>query len=139
MRERFSYVTDGSLALQAGADAAWQGPGPVEATVRLVVEVMAGTVPVRQLARRATAEVCMSLAAHQAPLANGARVSPPRVLTSWMQEPAAGVAEAGAVVVLNGTVQALALRLEYGRGRWRCTTIETAERMGSRLRKLTLP
>jgi len=41
--------------------------------------------------------------------------------------------------VLNGTVQALALRLEYARGRWRCTTIETAERVGSRLRKRTLP
>lgn len=95
----------------------------VAATLRLVTEVLAGTRPVRQLARRATPQVCDGLAAFAVPA--GGPVRPPRVLTSWLQEPAPGTAEAGAVVALSGRVQALALRLERHRGRWRCTALET--------------
>ncbi|WP_242889432.1 Rv3235 family protein [Actinomadura litoris] len=53
------------------------------------------------------------------------RVVPARVLSSWLQRPATGVAEVGAVVVVAGRVRALALRLELHRGRWRCTAVET--------------
>jgi hypothetical protein len=93
--------------------------------VQLVTEVLAGTRTLRHLARRAVPEVCDGLAAHPLPVAPGARIIPPRILTSWLQEPAADVAETGAVVVLAGHVQALALRLERHRGRWRCTAVET--------------
>lgn len=93
--------------------------------VRLVTEVLAGTRPVRQLARRATPEVCLGLAPHALPVSAGALVGRPRVLTSWVQEPSPGAAETGAVIALGGRVQALALRLELHRGRWRCTALET--------------
>ncbi|MUN36629.1 Rv3235 family protein [Actinomadura litoris] len=53
------------------------------------------------------------------------RVVPARVLSSWLQRPAPGVAEVGAVAVVAGRVRALALRLELHRGRWRCTAVET--------------
>ncbi|WP_103936854.1 Rv3235 family protein [Thermomonospora echinospora] len=95
----------------------------VAATLRLVAEVLAGTRPARQLTRRATPQVCEELAAFAVP--PGGPVRPPRVLTSWVQEPAPGTAEAGAVIALAGRVQALALRLEHHRGRWRCTVLET--------------
>ncbi|WP_147312367.1 Rv3235 family protein [Thermomonospora umbrina] len=94
-------------------------------TVRLVMEVLAGTRPLRQLARRATPAVCRGLAPFAVAVRPRGPIQPPRVLTSWVQEPAAGAAEAGAVIAVNGRVQALALRLEHHRGRWRCTALET--------------
>ncbi|MEU6039696.1 Rv3235 family protein [Actinomadura sp. NPDC047616] len=99
--------------------------GAAAAIVHLVTEVLAGTRTLHHLSRRAAPEVCHVLAAHPLPLASGARTAPPRVLTTWLQEPAPDVAETGAVVVLAGHVQALALRLERHRGRWRCTALET--------------
>ncbi|GLW61837.1 hypothetical protein Arub01_00810 [Actinomadura rubrobrunea] len=99
--------------------------GAAAAIVHLVTEVLAGTRTLRHLSRRAAPEVCHGLAAHALPLASGARTAPPRVLTTWLQEPAPGVAETGAVVIVAGRVQALAVRLERHRGRWRCTAVET--------------
>lgn len=94
-------------------------------TVRLVLEVIAGVRTPHHLSHRATPQVCRGLAEHHRPLAAGTRYVPPRVLTTWLQEPAPGRAETGAVALLNGRVHALAMRLERVRGRWRCTTLET--------------
>ncbi|KAB2351495.1 Rv3235 family protein [Actinomadura rudentiformis] len=128
------YAFDGALALRPEAVREMgRVPGPpglrhtAEATLQLVAEVLAGTRPVRQLTRGALPEVCLAIAAHRAPVAAGVRIVPPRILTSWMQQPAPGAAEVGAVVVIGGRVRALALRLELRRGRWRCVTVETAD------------
>jgi hypothetical protein len=56
------------------------------------------------------------------------RDSPPRILSSWIQTPAPGHAEVGAVALLGGEVRAIALRLERFRGRWRCRALETTTR-----------
>jgi Family of unknown function (DUF6459) len=108
-------------------------PGPVEAdlarvaesTVRLVVEVLAGTRTPRQLARRTVPEIYHGLAVHRVPVNAGTRFTPPRVLRTWLQEPSEGAAETGAVVIVRGGVHALALRLETHRGTWRCAALET--------------
>ncbi|MEU5877345.1 Rv3235 family protein [Spirillospora sp. NPDC047279] len=135
------YAVDGSLALRPETLRAMSGtqepPGirdMAEATVRLVAEVLAGTLPPRQLARRALPEVCLALAAHQGRLETAERIVPPRILTSWLQRPAPNAAEAGAVAVIHGRVQGIALRLEHRRGRWRCTTVQTTLDHGGRPR-----
>ncbi|WP_329522303.1 Rv3235 family protein [Spirillospora sp. NBC_01491] len=138
-----AHGTDGALALSRPAVPAARRPNPLrlvrpderaetdlravaEATVRLVAEVLAGMRTPHHLAHQALPEVCRGLAGHRAPTALGARIAPPQVLTTWLQEPAPGSAETGAVLVLDGRVQALALRLEHRRGRWRCTAVETS-------------
>ncbi|GAA2424029.1 hypothetical protein GCM10010191_40240 [Actinomadura vinacea] len=95
-----------------------------QATVRLVIDVLAGTRPPRQLADRAVPDVWQGLAVHR-PVRARTAVAPPRILRTWLQEPTPGVVETGAVVVLNGRVHAVALRLDHHRERWRCTTLET--------------
>ncbi|GAA2623291.1 hypothetical protein GCM10010411_69260 [Actinomadura fulvescens] len=121
------YAIDGALALQEVRRPP-ELRHTVEATLRLVAEVLAGMRPVRQLTSRALPEVCLAVAAHQVPLAAGVRIVPPRILTSWLQQPVPNAVETGAVVVIDGRVRALALRLEHRRGRWRCVTVETADR-----------
>ncbi|MFI0447907.1 Rv3235 family protein [Actinomadura sp. 6N118] len=140
------YAFDGALALRPdGVREMARAPGPpelrhtAEATLQLVAEVLAGTRPVRQLARRALPEVCLAIAAHRAPVAAGVRIVPPRILTSWLQQPAPDAVEAGAVVVIGGRVRALALRLEHRRERWRCVTVETTDRDGGRTRAHAFP
>ncbi|MFD0685295.1 Rv3235 family protein [Actinomadura fibrosa] len=96
-----------------------------EATVRLLVEVLAGTRPPQQLARLAVPAVCRELGRRGPALGRSRRAVPPQVLTSWLQRPAPGAAEAGAVVAVNGRIHAVALRLELLRGRWQCTALET--------------
>ncbi|WP_067831028.1 Rv3235 family protein [Actinomadura kijaniata] len=96
----------------------------VETAVRLLAEVLAGVREPRHLAWWAMPGMCEKVAAHRLPAA-GARVPPPRVLRTWVQRPVPDVAEAGAVVTLDGRVQALALRLERRNGRWRCAAVET--------------
>ncbi|MFC9969550.1 Rv3235 family protein [Spirillospora sp. NPDC127200] len=103
-----------------------------ELTARLVIEVLAGIRVPRHLDARALPQVRAGVAAHQIPVAAGARVAPPRVLSVRAQEPAPGVVEASAVVLLAGHVQALAFRLERHRGRWRCTAVETTTPVRSR-------
>jgi hypothetical protein len=100
-------------------------PMVAESTLHLITEVLAGTRPLRQLARRATPEVCEGLAPLTAVASPRGPIRPPRVLTTWLQEPASGKAEAGAVIAIADRIQAVAIRLEHHRGRWRCTTIET--------------
>lgn len=97
----------------------------VEVTVRLVAEVLAGIRPLRHLDRLVSPQVCGELAAVAPAAAVGRPVHAPRVLASWVQRPAPEAAETGAVVAVAGRVQALALRLERRRGRWRCTVLET--------------
>ncbi|XVQ12288.1 Rv3235 family protein [Spirillospora sp. CA-255316] len=109
-----------------------------ETTVRLVLEVLAGTRPPRHLADRAVPDVWQALAVRPRNAARGgdghaARttgrtrrpIAPPRITRTILQEPTTGVLEIAAVVVLNGRTHALALRLDHHRGRWRCTAIET--------------
>jgi hypothetical protein len=150
-------ATDGSLALarpappEAGrrphlslvGDGRPSHQEVAETTVRLVLEVLAGTRPPRHLADRAVPEVWQALAARPrdaAPSGSGSGggvrragrpvqarrpIAPPRITRTFLQEPTPGVLEIAAVVVLNGRTHALALRLDHHRGRWRCTAIET--------------
>ncbi|HEY8481335.1 MAG TPA: Rv3235 family protein [Spirillospora sp.] len=98
-----------------------------EAAVRLVVEILAGSRPSAHLSLVAVPAVCRDLArvAPRAAARRGARVVPPRVLSTRVQRPAPAAAETTAVVVVAGRVHALALRLDHTRGRWRCTALET--------------
>jgi uncharacterized protein DUF6459 len=90
-----------------------------------VVEVLSGVRPAAQLVRWTTFEVYSGLQRRCAPAAS--RSAPSRravVRTVRVCLPADGVAEASAVVVARGRVQAVALRLEGLDGRWRMTALE---------------
>jgi len=91
----------------------------------MIAEVLAGIRPSRQLERLASPQVCGELAAIAPAMPARGPIRAPRVLASWLQRPTPQAAEAGAVVTVAGRVQALALRLERRRGRWRCTVLET--------------
>lgn len=89
---------------------------------RLVIEVLAGVRPYHHLAGRTTPrvfELLDSLAARMP-----GRVTP-RLGAVRVCEPAPGVAEVSATALFGGRAQAVALRLERERGRWRCAAIET--------------
>jgi len=97
---------------------------------RAFAEVLAGLRPLHHVAGRATPEVydllAAALPAMVAVNAAGRRTVPPlRVGPPRVQEPAPGVAEVCAVVFTGTRAQALALRLEHHRGRWRCSAVET--------------
>lgn len=96
-----------------------------DTTLRIVVEVLAGTRPPHQLSLVAVPAVCRGLAPHRRAVPGGRRIVPPRVLSSRLQRPSRTVAETSAVVVVAGRVHAVALRLQHLRGRWRCTAVET--------------
>jgi uncharacterized protein DUF6459 len=96
-----------------------------EVIVRLCVEVFSGSRPLRQLTGWVTLRVWEELAELRPPAHVVGRVPPPRILTSWIQTPVPGEAEAGAVAYLGDQVHAIALRLERFRGRWRCRALET--------------
>ncbi|WP_155884549.1 Rv3235 family protein [Actinomadura flavalba] len=91
----------------------------------LVAEVLAGACPPSRADRRVRADVRRTLAEQAGGLRGEGPSLPPRVLATWLQQPAPGAAETGAVLRLGDRVQAVALRLEYGRGRWRCVVLET--------------
>ncbi|MBC6456787.1 Rv3235 family protein [Actinomadura sp. HBU206391] len=99
-----------------------------EVIIRLALEAFAGRRPFHHLARWVTLRVAEELSCHRPPAPATGRVSPPRILSSWIQTPAADHAEVGAVALLGGEVQAIALRLERFRGRWRCRALETTMR-----------
>jgi hypothetical protein len=93
-------------------------------------EVLAGLRPLHHLAGRATPEVydrlAAALPATSAITTPGRRaVRTLRVAAPRVQEPAPGVAEVCAVAFTGTRAQALALRLERFRGRWRCSAVET--------------
>jgi uncharacterized protein DUF6459 len=96
-----------------------------EVIVRLCVEVFSGIRPLRQLTGWVTLRVWEELAELRPSVRAAGRVPPPRILTSWIQTPVPGEAEAGAVAYLGDRVHAIALRLERFRGRWRCRALET--------------
>jgi hypothetical protein len=99
-------------------------------TARAFAEVIAGIRPLHHLAGRATPEVYEMLA-RTMPTAGtagmtGRQAGPAlRVTVPALQEPAPGVAELSAVVFAGTHAEALALRLERRRGRWRCGAVET--------------
>jgi hypothetical protein len=95
--------------------------------VLLAAEVVAGRRGYGQLARQATAELAGILCA-QRDLPVPPRAGPLRVRSRRIQQPADGVAEVGATVLIGDRAQALALRLVLHRGRWRCAALETAVR-----------
>ncbi|GAA2084574.1 Rv3235 family protein [Actinomadura alba] len=99
-----------------------------EVIIRLVLEAFAGRRPFHHLARWMTLRVTEELSLQRPPIPVTGRVPPPRILISWIQTPAPDRAEVGAVALLGGDVQALALRLERFRGRWRCRALETTMR-----------
>ncbi len=113
---------DSLRLVRAGESVETELRARAEATVRIVVDVLAGVRPAHQLSEVAVPAVCRELA-RRCP--RGVRAVPPRVLSSWLQRPAPDAAEAGAVVAMAGRVTALAIRLELQRGRWRCTVLET--------------
>ncbi|QFG24023.1 Rv3235 family protein [Actinomadura sp. WMMB 499] len=139
-RNRPGPETDGALALarvpgvqaaetplrlvRAGDDAEAEVRRVAGAAVLMVAETLAGIRPPTRLSLIAVAEVCHALDARR-PARPARRIVPPRVLATWLQRPAPGAAETGAVIVVAGRVHALALRLEHLRGRWRCTAVET--------------
>jgi hypothetical protein len=97
---------------------------------RAFAEVLAGLRPLHHVAGRATPEVYDRLAAAlpatavtTAPGRRAARTL--RVTAPRVQRPAPAVAEVCAVVFTGTRAQALALRLERFRGRWRCGAVET--------------
>jgi hypothetical protein len=99
-----------------------------EVITRLALEAFTGRRPFHHLARWVTLRVAEELSGHHPPVPATGRVSPPRILSSWIQTPAPDHAEVGAVALLGGEVQAIALRLERFRGRWRCRALETTMR-----------
>jgi hypothetical protein len=98
---------------------------------RTCAEVIAGIRPLHHLAGRATPAVYERLAAAipvTGPVTGPARAGACRafrVAVPLVQEPSPGAAEVCAVVFAGARAQALALRLERCRGRWRCAAIET--------------
>jgi hypothetical protein len=96
-----------------------------ETTLRIIVEVLAGTRPPHQLTLVAVPAVCRGLAAHRRPVPAGRRITPPQVMSTRVQRPSHTVAEASAIVAVAGRVHAIALRMQHLRGRWRCTAVET--------------
>lgn len=93
--------------------------------VLLAAEVIAGRRGFRQLARQSTAELAEILY-EQRDLPVPTRASPPRIRSRRIQQPADGIAEISATVLIGRRAQALALRLILHRGRWRCAALETA-------------
>lgn len=89
---------------------------------RLVLDVLLGIRPYHQLAARTTPRVFEMLDSLAARVPSG---PPPRLGTVRICEPGPGVAEVSVVARLGTRAQALALRLEHERGRWRCAAIET--------------
>ncbi|POM27015.1 hypothetical protein BTM25_14230 [Actinomadura rubteroloni] len=116
-------IVPGRPPLRLLDDHAAPPPEPaVRALIALVAAVLAGTCPPTRLARAVLPEIRAGLAAR---VPQPGRAAPPQVLTSWVQRPSPHAAEAGAVLRLGTDVRALALRLEFLRGRWRCVQLET--------------
>jgi hypothetical protein len=97
------------------------------AITQVFAEVIAGMRPLHHLAGRAAPAVYDGLAralpATMSPRPVAARRL--RVTAPVIQEPAPGVAELSAIALVGTETQALALRLERVRGRWRCSAVET--------------
>jgi hypothetical protein len=94
---------------------------------RGVLEVLSGDRPLLQLARWTSPQVYDALAAQTAGRPGrvaGAGRRPPVVRSVRVSSPRPDVAEVTTTAVRAGRLQAVALRLEAERGRWRCTALE---------------
>jgi hypothetical protein len=89
---------------------------------QLVLDVLAGVRPYHHLAGRTTPSLFERLESLAARVPGRAT---PKLSRVRVCEPAPGVAEVAAVAAFGHRVQALAMRLEHERGRWRCAAIET--------------
>lgn len=102
----------------------------VHQLVQAVVEVLGGSRPAGQLVRWLTADVHAGLHRRAALAARVRQAGPagpgrrPVVRGVRVCRPADGVVEASAVVLDDGRVRAVALRLEGLDGRWRTTALE---------------
>ncbi len=112
-RAPLTVVRDGRPDLRADA----------RLLARLVIEVLAGLRPYHHLAGRTTPDLFEHLNGFAARMPTRAM---PRLRTVRVCAPAPGVAEVTALATFGPRVHAVALRLEYDRGRWRCAAIETA-------------
>jgi hypothetical protein len=102
-------------------------------TVQAAIEVLAGTRPVHQLARRLDPR-CLASLQHRAELTRRAVQAPaggiprlhrnPAVTSVRACEVSAGIYEASAVVVDELRVRAVAMRLERSHQVWRVTALE---------------
>lgn len=109
-----------------------QGAGPdadlataAQVIIMISLEAFAGSRPFHHLSRWVTLDVWEELSGHRTCVPTAGRVSPPRVLTSWIQLSTQDEAEVGAVAQVGARVQTIAFRLERFRGRWRCRALET--------------
>lgn len=103
--------------------------GACTALVQAVIEVLGGIRPAAQLTRWLTADVHTAISRRAALAARMRRTSSPTVRQAVVRgvrvcEPADGVVEGSAVVLDQGRVRAVALRLEGMDGRWRVTALE---------------
>ncbi|WP_151524316.1 Rv3235 family protein [Serinicoccus kebangsaanensis] len=94
-------------------------------TLRALLEICAGNRPVEQLSRWLAPEVRERVARRsQLARRRGGRFGPPLVRAVLACHPADGVCEISAVVVLEGRVRALAMRISGVDGRWVITALE---------------
>jgi hypothetical protein len=116
-----------------------QAPGPSAAWcgqfAQVLVEILAGYRPAKQLARATTEQVRAQISLLSCAVADGQR---PRIRRVMMSRPDAGVVEMTAVVSFGSRSRAVAMRFEHvparppspGRparpARWLCTEIETS-------------
>ncbi|MFL6139064.1 MAG: Rv3235 family protein [Frankiaceae bacterium] len=129
------------LVVSAADDRASDRPGAVDPAadvppppkawigrlVHALTEVLAGDRPLPQLAPYLSHEVYSSLDEELAGRARRSGRRPPALPTVRalrVCEPRAGVAEVAAVVRRGPRLAALAMRLEAGDGRWRCTVLQ---------------
>lgn len=99
------------------------------ALVQAVVEVLGGTRPAAQLARWLSADVYAAISRRAALATRMRRDAQPTGRLAVVRgvrvcEPADGIVEGSAVVIDQGRVRAVALRLEGMDGRWRATAVE---------------
>jgi hypothetical protein len=101
-------------------------PNPrIRQFAQAIAEVLAGARPVGQLEDAVTLEVLAVLARAAGRLGRcaGHPTRRPVVRAIHVDAPSPGVAEAAVVIDTGVRVQAIALRLEADRGRWRCTAL----------------
>jgi Family of unknown function (DUF6459) len=112
LRPVLGVVRDGRTGVRAEA----------RLIAQLILDVMAGLRPYHHLAGRTTPQIFELL---ESLVARTPGRSAPRLSRLRICAPAPDVAEVAAVAAVGPRVQALALRLERDRGRWRCAAIET--------------
>lgn len=93
---------------------------------QIVVDVLAGQRSIDQLIPLVTTDVLAAVRRATAPRSRAVRSARDRriVASTHVQRPAPDVVEAAVVVRGARLGGALALRLEWREGRWRCTAVE---------------